>query len=220
MSNTNEGGIAAMDGTAGFSDERIDEIIAALTSAGEEVLVKSRRPLVLFHCSSIESPVNCLFEKPWSTETMYCGFVCDDGVGNNPAVRFASENVRVEWLLENAGDYADEANREHDGLGSVGRLFPNRFLAGGLNGVPAQAIASFDADGYAEWFELCLNDPAIRPKYAHCDDLRPDGSFPPIDVLSGQEESALDAFAGDDDWLRDYTVSREIADRYRESPYE
>lgn len=140
--------------TQGISHETAAKIVSALEAAGEEVLVASESPLVVFHCSGPEHPVNCLLEKPWSAETMYCGFVCDDGEGENPAVRFASENVRVSWLLSDPSGYVESANEEHRGLSVLcGKLFRNEFIPGGLPGPSSEAIAAFDMGAWRRWFD-------------------------------------------------------------------
>lgn len=195
----------------GIGHETASRIVAALESAGEEVLVASESPLVIFHCSGPDSPVNCLLEKPWSAETVYCGFVCDDGEGGNPAARFASENVRISWLLSDPSGYAESANEEHLGLSPLcGKLFRNKFIPGGLAGPSSEAIAAFDMGAWRRWFDDCLANPEIRPDYRNFDDVRPSGRFPPIEPLEGQEESALDAFAGHDDWLCGHVMSRDV----------
>lgn len=203
--------------TQGISHETAAKIVAALESTGEEVLVASECPLVVFHCSGPDSPVNCLLEKPWSAETMYCGFVCDDGEGENPAVRFASENVRVSWLLSDPSGYVESANEEHRGLSVLcGKLFRNEFIPGGLPGPSSDAIAAFDMGAWRRWFDDCLANPEIRPAYRAIDDLLPSGNFPPIEPLSGQEESASNAFADDGNWDYGHAVCRDIPEWCRE----
>lgn len=189
------------------------EIVATLESVGEEVLVASGSPLVVFHCSGPDSPVNCLLEKPWSTETMYCGFVCDNGVGENPAVRFASENVGIEWLLGNTGTYIAAVSGEHEDSLWETKTFRNEFLRGGLDdSVIARAVSGFDTAGYGRWLERCraaaeTAREAIRAEAPSARDFQP-----VIDHLEGQASAARSAWAGCDDMTTTFEVVRDFPD--------
>lgn len=189
------------------------EIVAALESAGEEVLAASESPLVVFHCSGPEHPVNCLLEKPWSAETMYCGFVCDDGEGGNPAVRFASENVRIEWLIDNVETYIIAANGEHEDSLWETKTFRNEFLRGGLgDSAIAGAISEFDAAGYGEWLERCRAAcefawEVIRSGASSARVFRPT-----IDCLEGQESAARSSWADRGHMTSTFEVTRDFPD--------
>ena len=188
------------------------EIVAALESAGEEVLVASECPLVAFHCSGPDSPVNCLLEKPWSAETMYCGFVCDDGVGENPAVRFASENVGIEWLLGNTGTYIAAVSGEHEDSLWETKTFRNEFLRGGLDdSVIARAVSGFDTAGYGRWLERCRAAAETAREAIRAEAPSARGFQPVVEYLDGQESAARFAWAGHDGTMT-FEVVRDFPD--------
>ena len=143
---------------------------------------------------------------------MYCGFVCDDGEGGDPAVRFASENVRVSWLVDDPETYTAAANGEHEDTLWEGKTFRNEFLRGGLGDQAIAAVVSeFDAACYGRWLERCraAGETAREAIGATASSAR--GFQPVVEYLDGQESAARSAWAGHDGTMT-FEVVRDFPD--------